>query len=364
MQSKQNALDFRPLGEWNHDFCLSFIIIGHDSWIEVGLKGDLLKEARTMSDGSRWGFERSILTFIVIVFCSMLQAGCVEETEVILAPDTPEPTPSHTASPEFTPIAFLTPTPTPTPLPQCEAKSGFIEKGQYPGFLVDGEVPYWIYLPPCYEEQAIRYPVLYVFHGYPMDESHWSELGIVEVVEQGILSGSWEPFLVVMPRIPDPLNTGSDGGSSSYEEEMLSGLLPYIEGQYRTIGVRTAHAIAGVSRGGVWALEIGLRNADLFNIVAALSPALHVNRARPPYDPFRFLPTLDETPEYIFLSAAENEGGFRTKTEELSQLMEDLRIQHTFLLTPGVHEDATWQAIMGDFVSFIISGWGTSLIDR
>jgi enterochelin esterase-like enzyme len=317
-----------------------------------------------MSHGSHCRVERTFLTFIVIVFCSMMQAGCVEETEVMLASDTPKPTPSHTASPEFTPTATITQTLTPIPLQQCEAKSGSIEKGQYPGFLVDGEVPYRIYLPPCYEEEVKRYPILYVFHGYPMDESHWIELGIVEVVEQGILSGSWEPFLVVMPRIPDPLNTGSDGGSSSYEEEMLSGLLPYIEGQYRTIGARTAHAIAGVSRGGVWALEIGLRNADLFNIVGALSPALHVNRARPPYDPFRFLPTLNELPEYIFLSAAENEGGFRTKTEELSQLMEDLGIQHTFLMTPGVHEDATWQAIMKDFVIFIISGWGTSLIDR
>jgi predicted alpha/beta superfamily hydrolase len=163
-----------------------------------------------------------------------------------------------------------------------------------------------------------------------------------------------------MPKIPDPLNTKSDGGQGSFEEEMLSGLVPYVEGNYRTIGSKYNHALAGVSRGGVWALEIGFRNSDWFDIVAALSPALHVNQPRPAYDPFNLVRTLEELPGNIFISAAESEGGFRTKTEELSRLMENLGIQHIYLLTPGVHEDATWKAIMQDLVVFISAAWDMS----
>ena len=294
----------------------------------------------------------------IFILCSLLLASCAEPTPEAIIASTPAS--SHTPRPtiEHLPTSTITATLTPSPEPKCEPESGLIEETGYPGVLVEFEVPVRVYLPPCYETSGDRYPVLYLLHGYPMDELHWDDLGVVQVVEEGIASNQWGPFLMVMPKIPDPLNTQSDGGPGSYEEEMLSGLIPFVEGNYRTIGSKRFHALAGVSRGGVWALEIGLRNFDWFDSIAALSPALHVNRARPAYDPFNLIRTSKEFPTNIFLSAAESEGGFRTKTEELSQLMEAFEIQHTYLLTPGVHEDATWKAIMLDFVSFIVSSWG------
>jgi enterochelin esterase-like enzyme len=190
-----------------------------------------------------------------------------------------------------------------------------------------------------------------------MDETHWESLGIREVAEAGFESGSWGPFIIVMPRIPDPLNTYSDGGPGSYEEEFLSGVLPAIEKEYRVLRSEEGRAIAGVSRGGVWALEIGLRNADVFNTVAALSPALHVNNPRPAYNPFNLIQNVDQLPENIFLSAAEDEGGFRTKTEELSRRMDELGIPHIYLLTDGLHEDSTWMGIMDELITFITASW-------
>ena len=242
----------------------------------------------------------------------------------------------------------------------CTESSGFIEETSYPGYVIDGEVPVRVYLPPCYELTTDLYPILYVLHGYPMDETHWSDLGVDEVAEKGFTTRSWEPFLIVMPRIPDSLNIYSDGGLGSYEEELLLGLIPAIEKEYRVIGTEQYRAIAGVSRGGVWALEIGFRNSDIFETVAALSPALHVNNPRPAYDPFKLIAVEEELPENIFLSAAEDEGGFRSKTEELSHLMDNLGITHTYLLTDGLHEDTTWMKIMGDVVGFITASWEKS----
>jgi enterochelin esterase-like enzyme len=222
------------------------------------------------------------------------------------------------------------------------------------------DIPFLIYLPPCYEDGEAAYAALYLLHGYPMDETHWNGLGIVEVMEAGWRDGSWEPFLLVMPRIPDPLNTRSDGGPGSYEQEMLEGLVPYIENTYRVNGEEGNRALAGVSRGGVWALEIGFRNPNVFCTVAALSPALHVNNPRPAYDPFHLVKSVENLPTNIFISAAQDEGGFRTKTEELVSLLQTLEVPHTYLLTTGVHEDATWMAIMGDLVEFITRSWDDS----
>lgn len=269
--------------------------------------------------------------------------------------------PSTTQGSTPIPTTTLTPTPSLNPTPICTEISGYILEVMYPGYVVDGDVPVRIYLPPCYELGSTHYPILYVLHGYPLDETHWDGLGIDEVAEEGFREGSWKPFLIVMPRIPDPLNTESDGGPGSYEEELLRGLLPYIEKTYHFIGGEKHRALAGVSRGGVWALEIGLRNSDVFDTVAALSPALHVNNPRPSYDPFNLITIVEDLPGNIFLSAADGEGGFRTKTEELSRLMQELDIQHTYLLTTGVHEDAAWKPIMKDLVEFITASWGNSL---
>ncbi len=239
----------------------------------------------------------------------------------------------------------------------CTDISGHTEEIAYSGYVVEEDIPVRVYLPPCYGVTEDLYPVLYLLHGYPMDETHWESLGVIEEAEDGVVEGRWEPFLIVMPRIPDPLNTHSDGGPGSYEEELLLGLIPAIENAYRVLGTEYDRAIAGVSRGGVWALEIGFRNVDVFNTVAALSPALHVNNPRPAYNPFNLVRNEERLPDNIFLSAAKDEGGFRSKTEELSRLLDEVDIAHTYLLTEGVHKDATWMAIMEDLVAFIIASW-------
>jgi enterochelin esterase-like enzyme len=294
----------------------------------------------------------------LLVLCLIFSAGCAAETPTETAENpvrTPVslPTLTSTSIPTKTSITF----PSLSPTPICTEISGHIEELTYSGYVVEGEIPVRIYLPPCYSRSARRYPSLYVLHGYPMDELHWEMLGVVETAEDGFVKGIWEPFLIVMPRIPDPLNTHSDGGPGSYEEELLLGLIPAIEKTYRVLETKNDRAIAGVSRGGVWALEIGFRNADIFNTVAALSPALHVNNPRPAYNPFNLIQNVEELPEYIFLSAAEDEGGFRTKTEELSSRMQALGIKHTYLLTDGLHEDTTWIAIMEDLVEFVTASW-------
>jgi enterochelin esterase-like enzyme len=294
----------------------------------------------------------------LLILWLLLSAGCVTETPVEIV-GTPKRTPvslpplTSTPFPTNTSPVLLSPSSTPT----CIDTTGRIEEITYSGHVVEGEIPVRVYLPPCYQINPERYPSLYTLHGYPMDEKHWESLGVIEVAEAGFVEGLWEPFLIVMPRIPDPLNTQTDGGPGSYEEELLLGLIPAIEKTYRVLETEQGRGIAGVSRGGVWALEIGFRNADIFNTVAALSPALHVNNPRPAYDPFNLILHTEDLPENIFLSAAEDEGGFRTATEELSRQMQALGITHTYLLTDGIHEDATWMSIMEDLVKFVTGSW-------
>jgi len=264
-----------------------------------------------------------------------------------IRPTTPTATTSNTPQP----------TGTLTPTPVCTETKGTIKTESYPGFVLPEQIPYRIYLPPCYQFGERRYPILYLLHGFPFDESHWLELGVIELVDVNIESDTWPPFLMVMPRQPEPLFTSSDGGPGSYEQEFIEGLIPYIDQTYRTLPSQDTRAIAGISRGGVWALEITFRYPDLIDIVAALSPALHVNYARPPYDPFVILNSGARLPDRIFLSAGEGEASFLDKVEKLSLALEEHGVAHSFVVGSGGHDAEGWKAMMDEALDFIVMGW-------
>jgi len=270
-----------------------------------------------------------------------------------IQPATPTAIPTQT--PTSTPSPTLTPSPTPTPV--CTDKYGQVEVTTYPGFVLPEHIPVRIYLPPCYAQDDQRYPVLYLLHGFPFDESHWDDLGVDRLADEGIGSGKWPPFMIVMPRQPEPLFTSSDGGPGSYEAEMVEGLVSYIDRTYRTDICPEARALGGISRGGVWALEVAFRHPNMFDIVAALSPALHVNYARPPYDPLVIVRKDSPLPSHIFLSAGNQEVGFRAKVEKLSQTLEEIGIPHMLVIGSGGHDAELWITVIQDMLNFIVAGW-------
>jgi enterochelin esterase-like enzyme len=290
----------------------------------------------------------------------MLATGCIG------VPPTSKPGPDMTASPLDStklPVTFATATQTITPsftpsfTPTCAESYGRVEEESYPGRVIPEQIPIRVYLPPCYSQGDRRYPVLYLLHGSPFDESQWVDLGVEELANSMIGSLKWPSFIIVMPRQPEPLFTGSDGGSGSYEDEFIEGLVPFIEETYRTDARSVAGALGGISRGGVWALEIALRHPDMFDIVTALSPALHVNYARPQYDPFVIVQTNEKLPRYIFISAGDADGPFREKVEVFSRVLDEVGVAHTLVIGPGGHEIEAWKVMIEVALDFIVEGW-------
>jgi enterochelin esterase-like enzyme len=231
----------------------------------------------------------------------------------------------------------------------CDRAEGEIEAGTYPAVAVPGKLPYLIYLPPCYHELGRTYPAVYLLHGYPYDERHWLDLGAEQVANQGLRAGNWPPFLMVMPLQPDPLFRNSDGGPGSYETELLDGIVAYVDKVYRSDPSR--RGLAGVSRGGVWALEIAFRNPSDFQAVAAVSPALAVNSARPPYDPFEIVRSAKHLPREILLLAGDQDWA-ASSTERLSAALEAAGFPHSFRLLQGDHSDPTWAEAMPQILAF------------
>ena len=239
---------------------------------------------------------------------------------------------------------------------RCGEAEGRIEQRDYPGFLSGESIPVIVYLPPCYDPYLQVYPVLFLLHGKPQGEFHWLQLGVDEIVDKGILEGVWAPFVIVMPQQPEPLFTQTDGGRGSLEQEIMQGLIPFILDRYAITGEGERWAIAGISRGGVWALEIGFQHPDYFQTIAALSPALNVNEARSIYDPMHMLADAKAVPTRIFLGAGDVDSA-RTKTQELAVIINDLGVKNHYSEVQGNHESATWTAIIPEMLSFITRNW-------
>jgi enterochelin esterase-like enzyme len=237
----------------------------------------------------------------------------------------------------------------------CMESSYRLEHTSYLGWQTPDLIPVLIYLPPCYDDLNRRYPVLYLLHGQPQGEDHWQILGLEAALDDAYRDDTLPPFIVVMPRQPEPLFSSTDGGAGSYEDEFINGLVPFIDRTYRTIAQGDSRGLAGISRGGVWALEIGFRNSDITQRVGALSPALNVNYARPEYDPFSLI-LLGELPSTIFLMSGDTDSAFE-KTSELSEALREADIEHKYVLVSGNHESSIWRGILPELIHYLAVDW-------
>ena len=225
----------------------------------------------------------------------------------------------------------------------------------YQSTLLGQQVPIWFYEPPCFQPEQEENSLLFLLHGKPFDESHWPSLGLIPVYERGLAQGRWGPSVMVFPRAPEPLFSSSDGGEGSYEDEFVGMVVPYAEARYGAEDWKGRRGFAGISRGGIWVLEIGLRHPELFGRLAVLSPSLAVNYPREAYDPFHLVQENEELPESILLLAGDQDWA-RSETVRLHEALRERGAEAELEIVPGEHSDSTWADSLQLVLSYMLAG--------
>ncbi len=121
-----------------------------------------------------------------------------------------------------------------------------------------------------------RYPVLYLLHGTIGGAADWTTQGQAEQITAG------RPLIVVMPDIA--LNyagggwctnwfNGGAGGRPRWETFHIDQLIPWIDGNLRTLAIRGGRANAGLSQGGFCSMSYAARHPELFDIALSFSGA-------------------------------------------------------------------------------------------
>lgn len=277
--------------------------------------------------------------------------------QVIIVTATSSPAPSDTPTPTSTPTPDVTDTPVPSITPTAalcpETEGQIIAFDRFDSTLAGRNMPYRVYIPPCYVASQRRYPVVYLLHGASNDDTQWEDIGFTDMLDRGLQLGQYPPMIVVMPYGAQLLPNSDFPSDPSMETYLLDELMPRIEQDFCTYESRDYRAIGGISRGGFWALSIAFRHPELFGAVGGHSAALDTDRTPPAFNPLNlaqsapFLDTLR-----IYLDNGGNDP-VRQEMEALSNRLVERQIAHEYVIdTTGDHSDAYWAAQLGEYLLF------------
>jgi enterochelin esterase-like enzyme len=228
----------------------------------------------------------------------------------------------------------------------------------------------YVYTPPEYDASPkTRYPVLYLQHGGGEDERGWVTQGRLDAIMDNLIAArAAVPMIVVMEnsslgkpgeRMPTPPRTPPDPSRPmtivvppTFGEVVMRDLVPLIDGRYRTLPDREHRAIAGLSFGAAYALQIGLGHLESFAWLGSFSGSV--------------LATLDVKTSYggvlqnaadinarvrlLFIAAGSAEESRVKAAQHARAEFDRLGIRYVWYESPGTaHEWLTWRRDLREF---------------
>lgn len=146
----------------------------------------------------------------------------------------------------------------------------------------------FVYTPPDYDTNLkARYPMLLLQHGGGEDERGWVVQGRTDIILDNLIAEKKAvPMIVVIdnsyafkpgetpPSLRPP--AGPPGSfrivvSPTFGEVVVKDLLPALDKRYRTLADRDHRAIAGLSMGAAYAMQVGLVHLEAFSHFGSFS---------------------------------------------------------------------------------------------
>lgn len=133
------------------------------------------------------------------------------------------------------------------------------------------EKNYTVYLPKSYyENQTLRYSILYLLPGLMDYDLTWFEKGHVkEHADRLVSEGKIGEFIIISA---DKDDAALDiNRRHEFSEYLAEDLRNHINSEFRTIAVRQHCGIEGLSLGAGWAVRMGIQYPQYYSSIGALS---------------------------------------------------------------------------------------------
>jgi enterochelin esterase family protein len=224
-----------------------------------------------------------------------------------------------------------------------------------------------VYTPPGYETGKGRYPVLYLMHGGNCCEYSWMEQARANMILDNLIAErKARPMIVVMAlgarsgpseglepvpsqmegfKPPAGRQTNYDPGNL-FEKDLLTGIIPFIDGRFRTFADADHRALSGLSQGGIQTVTIGLRHSDVFHWLVPMSAGAE-NQGDDQFveisrDVYEHPEALKKNLKLLYFLVGE-EDVLHEADKRLADRLQAQGVKLTFRALPGMHEYKVWR---------------------
>jgi enterochelin esterase-like enzyme len=211
-----------------------------------------------------------------------------------------------------------------------------------------------VYTPPGYDQGTDKYPVLYLQHGAGEDERGWTNQGRANFILDNLIAAKRaKPMIVVMDNgyATKAGQTTTPFDFGGFQAVLTEELIPKIDTTYRTLPDRDHRALAGLSMGGMQALQIGVNHLELFASVGAFSaPVLGRFDATSYSGAFGDAADFNRKVRLLWLGAGSAEERFAAGVNGMHNALEEAGVRHVMFESQGTsHEWQTWRRSLHDF---------------
>lgn len=231
---------------------------------------------------------------------------------------------------------------------------GVVSRIDYPSSTLGTRRSAMVYTPPGYMNGTERYPVLYLVHGAGDSFDSWTSVGRAHhILDNLIAAGKARPMIVVMPFGHTPDRAGGNMlANTDFGDDLVKDLIPFVDGNFRTLADQPNRAMAGLSMGGAHTLRFGLTRPDLFDHVGIFSMGLGVNN---PADVAQYEQANDaalkkaaQDMDLVYYAMGKDDFLYASVAPTRAML-DRYRIAHTYNETGGGHTWINWRRYLADF---------------
>ena len=243
--------------------------------------------------------------------------------------------------------------------PDCNTFAGTIETVELFSNAAGEQLRYSVYMPPCAEFTQKRYPYILLMHGSASTNTHWDNIGMDEAVTVGYALNRTAPVALVLPYGGAIANLNYFDAVYSFENVILSEIMPDAEANFCLQNAADGRAIGGISRGGFWAWEIGLRHPELFSVIGGHSPVFDYQHAPQSHNPLYVVRTVvwDEDFPRLYIDRGIRDW-WATSIDLMAPELENNNIPATVIVNPsGTHDEAYWQSQLNAYLAFYAEAW-------
>jgi enterochelin esterase-like enzyme len=230
-----------------------------------------------------------------------------------------------------------------------------------------------VYTPPNYDRPHASLPVLYLYHGFWDTRYSWVTEGrLAQILDNLLGDGKAVPMIVVVPEAhalpPEDTQVASPDfvtnvtpyltkNQEAVDQELFHDIIPFIKDHYAISDEPKERAIAGLSMGGLQAIETGIVHLGYFSWIGAFSPGVISGALADEFNNALMQP--DQINKHLLLFdiiSGDNDQIVGKYVTEFETRLKQANIQHVYTLLPGgTHSMFVWRPALSSFLRQIFN---------